>query len=152
MMSRRTPPPRTDPLLAADARDVFEALAAVPEYLPLLHQLAVPTLSGVLASPDRQGPMLVESTLDLLGGLLKPAAVAEARAAHAACFRHIVALAMGSDDVGMMVVVPTLGVVGNARWFAWTRGAAAVCQSSFSSAPTPSRRGRRLSPARRRAW
>ena len=91
-----------DPLLAADARDVLEALAAVPACLPPLHQLAVPTLSGVLAAPDRQGPMLVESTLDLLGGLLKPAAKAEARAAHAACFRHVVALAVTSDDAGVL--------------------------------------------------
>ena len=91
-----------DPLLAADARDVLEALAAVPACLPSLHQLAVPTLSGVLAAPDRQGPMLVESTLDLLGGLLKPAAKAEARAAHAACFRHVVALAVTSDDAGVL--------------------------------------------------
>ena len=91
-----------DPLLAADARDVLEALAAVPACVPSLHQLAVPTLSGVLASPDGQGPMLVESTLDLLAGLLKPAGVAEARAAHAACFRHVVALAVSSDDVGIL--------------------------------------------------
>ena len=91
-----------DPLLAADARDVLEALAAVPACLPPLHQLAVPTLSGVLAAPDRQGPMLVESTLDLLGGLLKPAAKAEAGAAHAACFRHVVALAVTSDDAGVL--------------------------------------------------
>ena len=83
-------------------RDVLEALAAVPACLPSLHQLAVPTLSGVLAAPDRQGPMLVESTLDLLGGLLKPAAKAEARAAHAACFRHVVALAVTSDDAGVL--------------------------------------------------
>jgi hypothetical protein len=91
-----------DPLLAADARDVLEALAAVPACVPSLHQLAVPTLSGVLASPDGQGPMLVESTLDLLAGLLKPAGVAEARAAHAACFRHVVALVVSSDDVGIL--------------------------------------------------
>ena len=38
-----------DPLLAADARDVLEALAAVSACVPSLHQLAVPTLSGVLA-------------------------------------------------------------------------------------------------------
>ncbi|EEH57214.1 uncharacterized protein MICPUCDRAFT_486, partial [Micromonas pusilla CCMP1545] len=46
-----------DPLLAADARDVLEALAAVP---------------------------------------------AEAHAAHAACFRHVVAIALTSDDVGAL--------------------------------------------------
>ena len=91
-----------DPLLAADARDVLEALAAVPACLPSLHLLAVPTLAAVLAAPDAQPPMLVESSLDLLCVLLRPAAAAEARSAHAACFRHVVALAVGSDDVGVL--------------------------------------------------
>jgi hypothetical protein len=40
----------TDPLLAADARDVLEALAAVPACLPSLHAMAVPTLTAVLAA------------------------------------------------------------------------------------------------------
>ena len=35
-----------DPLLAADARDVLEALAATPACLPSLHALAAPTLAG----------------------------------------------------------------------------------------------------------
>ena len=91
-----------DPLLAADARDVLEALAAVPACVPSLHALAVPTLASVLASPATQPPMLVESTLDLLAVLLRPAAASEAHAAHAACFRHVVAIALTSDDVGAL--------------------------------------------------
>jgi hypothetical protein len=91
-----------DPVMAADARDVLEALAAVPACLPSLHQLAIPTLSAVLAAPDSQPPMLVESSLDLVAGLLRPAAHAEARFAHAACFRHVAALAVSSDDVGVL--------------------------------------------------
>ena len=74
----------------------------MPACLPSLHQLAVPTLAGVLASPDDQPPMLVESTLDLLCVFLRPAAPAEAMSAHAACFRHVVALAVNSDDVGVL--------------------------------------------------
>ena len=94
----------TDPLLAADARDVLEALASVPACLPSLHQLAVPTLAGVIATPEAQPPMLVESTLDLLCVLLRPAVTggAEARTAHAGCFKHVVALACNSDDVGVL--------------------------------------------------
>ena len=91
-----------DPLLAADARDVLEALAATPACLPSLHALATPTLAGVLASPEGQPPMLVESSLDMLCVLLRPAAEAEARACHAACFASVVALASRSDDVGTL--------------------------------------------------
>ena len=93
-----------DPLLSATARDVLEALANVPACLPSLLELAVPTLAGVARAPEAQPPMLVESALDVLCVLLRPAPCGgeEARACHAACFGAVARLAATSDDVGVL--------------------------------------------------
>lgn len=93
-----------DPLLSASARDVLEALANVPACLPPLLELAVPTLAGVARNPETQPPTLVESALDLLCVLLRPAPCGgeEARACHAACFGAVARLAATSDDVGVL--------------------------------------------------
>ena len=93
-----------DPLLSATARDVLEALANVPACLPSLLELAVPTLAGVARNPEAQPPTLVESALDVLCVLLRPAPCGgeEARACHAACFGAVARLATDSDDVGVL--------------------------------------------------
>ncbi|CEG01392.1 Armadillo-type fold [Ostreococcus tauri] len=91
-----------DPLISADACEVFEALAAIPACQPQLHATLVPTLSHILASPSEQPDMLVEATLDLLTIILRPAGLAEAKATHNACFKYVCGLIMHSDDAGVM--------------------------------------------------
>ena len=93
-----------DPLLSATARDVLEALANIPACLPSLLTLAVPTLASVVQNPNGQPPMLVESSLDVMCVLLRPAPCGgdTAKACHAACFAAVTQLAMTSDDVGVL--------------------------------------------------
>ena len=94
----------SDPLLSATARDVLEALANNPKCLPGLLMLAVPTLASIIQNPQAQPPMLVESSLDVMCVLLRPAPSGgeSARACHAACFAAVVQLALTSDDVGVL--------------------------------------------------
>lgn len=94
-----------DPSLSGDAAELLSALArSGPAAEEAVFRKALPPLAALLRTPDAQPLGLVESALDLVTVLLRqpPAQRGAARAAHAELFSPAVALALHSQDVGVM--------------------------------------------------
>ncbi|KAL4434017.1 hypothetical protein ABPG75_000458 [Micractinium tetrahymenae] len=87
-----------DPLLSVDARELLEALAAVPACLPSLQARMLPTLCGIIAAPQQHSSILVDGAVELITVALGPSPPEAAQQIHAAATPAMLQLALHHDD------------------------------------------------------
>ncbi|PSC72945.1 importin-9 isoform X1 [Micractinium conductrix] len=87
-----------DPLLSVDARELLEALAAIPACLPNLQARMLPTLCGIIAAPQQHSSILVDGAVELVTLALAPSGPEAAQRIHAAATPAMLQLVMHHDD------------------------------------------------------
>ncbi|KAL4441799.1 hypothetical protein ABPG77_003715 [Micractinium sp. CCAP 211/92] len=87
-----------DPLLSVDARELLEALAAIPACLPSLQARMLPTLCGIIAAPPPYSSVLVDGAVELITVALAPSPPEAAQQIHAAATPAMLQLVLRHDD------------------------------------------------------
>ncbi|PRW57646.1 importin-9 isoform X1 [Chlorella sorokiniana] len=87
-----------DPLLSYDAKELLEALAAIPACLPSLQARMLPTLCGIVSQPAQHSPILVDGAVELITLALAPSGAEAARQIHEAATPAMLQLLLHHDD------------------------------------------------------